>query len=158
MKQLKSLNAEKLALIKTQLMAVIQDLSAGQSIAVDTEIGNIQITGVPGGGVILHSVGGHRGGVFDEDYFAAKIRNLIPRKNQQLDYDANRRVLFIGNAIAMTFDSRITRLAIIAAIRNFIHSSPLDLKNIDEIFVDFGINKIERVYPFGANSGDAGET
>ena len=50
----------------------------------------------------------------------------------------------------MTFNSGITRLAIIAAIRNFVLSSPLDVSNIDEIHVDFGINKIERVYPIVA--------
>jgi hypothetical protein len=151
MKQLKSLSEEKLALIKNQLMTVIQGLSAGQSMSVDTEIGSVQVNGVPGSGVILHSTGGHRGGIFDEEYFAAKVRGLIPRKNQQLDYDANRRVLLIGNAIAMTFDSAITRLAIIAAITNFIQASPQDVTNIDELYVDFGINQIERVYPAVAN-------
>jgi hypothetical protein len=146
MKQMKSLGEKKLALIKMQLMAVIQDLSAGRSVSVDTEIGSFQIYGVPGSGLILHSVGGHRGGIFDEDYFAAKVRDLIPRKNQQLDYDSDRRVLLIGNAIGMTFESKITRLAIIAAIKNFIQGSPQHVTNIDEVYVDFGISKIERIY------------
>jgi hypothetical protein len=146
MKQMKSLSERKLALIKTQLMVVIQNLSVGQSVSVDTEIGSFQIYGVPGKGLILHSVGGHRGGIFDEDYFAAKVRDLIPRKNQQLDYAVDRRVLLIGNAIAITFESEITRLAIIAAIRNFIQASPQDVTNIDEIYVNSGISKIERVY------------
>jgi hypothetical protein len=79
------------------------------------------------------------------------LTKFDPRKNQQLDYDANRRVLLIGNAISMTFDSAITRLAIIAAIRNFIQASPQDITNIDEIYVDFGISKIEQVYPAAAN-------
>lgn len=146
MKQMKSLGERKLALIKTQMMAVIQKLSVGQSISVDTEIGSFQIYGVLGSGLILHSVGGHRGGMFDEDYFAAKVSDLILRKNQQLDYDAHRRVLLIGNAIGMTFESDITRLAIIAAIKNFIQGSPQHVTNIDEIYVDFGISNIEPIY------------
>jgi hypothetical protein len=146
MKQMKSLGEKKLVLIKTQLMTVIRNLSAGQSVPVDTEIGSFQIIGVPGSGLMLQSVGGHRGGIFDEDYFAAKVRTLIPRKNEQLDYDADRRVLLIGNAIAMTFESEITRLAILAAITNFGRSSPKNVSNIDEIYVDLGINKIELAY------------
>jgi hypothetical protein len=146
MKQMKSLGEKKLVLIKTQLMTVIRNLSAGQSVPVDTEIGSFQIIGVPGSGLMLQSVGGHRGGTFDEDYFAAKVRKLIPRKNEQLDYEADRRVLLIGNAIAITFESEITRLAILAAITNFVRSSPKNVSNIDEIYVDLGINKIELAY------------
>jgi hypothetical protein len=46
----------------------------------------------------------------------------------------------------MPYESRIIRLAISAAIIDFTQSSPSDVSNIDEIYVDFGINKIERVF------------
>ena len=146
--ELNSLPADKLASAKNQLMSAVQGLSVGASVSVTTDLGNFQIRGTGvGNDVDFCSIGGHRGGIFDEGYFAAKLKNKIPHKNQQLDYQAERRVLLIGNAMPMPSNSRITRLAITAAITNFIQASPLEVSNIDEIYVDFGINEIERVYP-----------
>jgi hypothetical protein len=108
---------------------------------------SFQIEGIDvGRDINLYSMAGSglRGGIFDETYFAAKIKNKIPHKNQQLDYKADRRVLFFGNA--MPYESPIIRLAISAAITDFTQSSPLDVSNIDEIYVRFGNDKIERVY------------
>ncbi len=142
-------------LAKGQLMTAIGGLSVGDSVSVAIDFGGfqtiLQIDGIDvGRDVNLYPKGGDRGAVFDENYFAAKIKNKIPHKNQQLDYRADRRILLFGNAIPMTFNSEITRLAISAAITHFIQASPFDVSNIDEIYVDFGINKLERVYPIVA--------
>jgi hypothetical protein len=133
--------------IRRQL-AVIQNLSVGDCISITTDICDLQVkcTG-KGDHFLLHNIGGHRGGGFDVDYFAAKVRNKIPHKNLQLDYAADRRVLFICNTIWMTFDTDLTKLVIEAAINGFIASSPRDVSNIDEIYVDYKIGEIERVYP-----------
>src|SRR5206468_6950540 len=103
-----------------------------------------------GQGVHLRSFGGGGGRAFGKGYFAAKMKKTFPRKNQQLDHEANRRVLLFGNAIPMTFNSAITRCAIISAVADFIQSSPSDVSNIDEVYADFGINELERIYPIVA--------
>jgi hypothetical protein len=149
--QLNGFPADKLASAKTQLVTAIRGLTAEDSVSVQTDLGNFQISGRGDGHDLdFHSIGGFRGGVFDEDYFAAKIKNKIPHKNEQLDVQADRRILLFGNAISMTFDSEITRLAISQAITNFIQASPFDVTNIDEIYVDSGIDKLERIYPIVA--------
>lgn len=148
MKELNCLSAAKLASIKNQLLAVLQSLSEGDSVSVPTDVGNLEIscTGV-GHDVCFYSIGGIRGGIFDVEYFIAKLKGKMPRKNQQLDYKADRRVLLFHNTISMTWDDPIIRLVIITAVTDFTQLSPADMSNIDEIFVDFGINKFERVYP-----------
>jgi hypothetical protein len=150
-KALNSLPADALAKAKVQLMTAIEGMSVGDSVSVTIDFGSfqtiLQIEGIDvGRDINLYSMAGSglRGGIFDETYFAAKIKNKIPHKNQQLDYKADRRVLFFGNA--MPYESPIIRLAISAAITDFTQSSPLDVSNIDEIYVRFGNDKIERVY------------
>jgi hypothetical protein len=84
---------------------------------------------------------GHRVEPYGYDYFYDIAAKLIPEKNQQLYYEADRRVLFIGNTCYMAYKPMV-----IKAMRDFIQASSADVGNIDEIYIDFSINKIERVY------------
>jgi hypothetical protein len=141
-------NKPALASIKNQLLAVIQNLAVGDSQPVTTDVGGFQIDCINADPELsFHNIGGHHAGIFDVDYFAAKIKTKIPHKNQQLDYNADRRVLLFCNTIFMTYDSLIIKAAIATAITDFIQASPAGVSNIDEIYVDFSVNKIERVYP-----------
>jgi hypothetical protein len=151
MKELNRLPAAKLASIKNQLLAVLQSLSEGDSVSVPTDIGNLQIScNAVGHDVYFYSIGGTRGGIFNLEYFIAKLRAKMPGKNQQLDYKAHRRVLLFRNTISMTWNDPITRLVIMTAVTDFIQLSPADVSNIDEIYADFSMNKFERVYPMVA--------
>ncbi|MDQ1610563.1 MAG: hypothetical protein QOG00_494 [Pyrinomonadaceae bacterium] len=141
-------NKPVLASIKNQLLAVIQNLVPGDSQSVPTGVGSLQVDCISADpGLSFRNIGGHHSAIFDVDYFAAKIKTKIPYKNQQLDYHADRRILLFCNTIFMTYDSLIIKAAIIKAIIDFIQTSPDGVSNIDEIYVDFSLNKIERVYP-----------
>lgn len=152
-KELNQLSGNKSALASTKnkLMSAIQNLAAGDSQSVTTDLGSFQVRYTNAvSGLSFRSIGGHRAAIFDVDYFAAKIKTKIPHKNQQLDYKADRRVLLICNTIFMASDSLITKAAITKAIIDFIQASPADVSNIDEIYVDFKVNEIERIYPAAA--------
>src|SRR5947199_871053 len=97
-KALNGLPTDKLALAKVRLMTAIGVLSVGDSASVAIDFGSLQtilqIDGVDvGQGVHLRSFGGGGGRAFGKGYFAAKMKKTFPRKNQQLDHEANRRVL-----------------------------------------------------------------
>ena len=74
-------------------------------------------------------------------YFSQLASELIPKKNLQLDYDANRRILLIGNTCYMASDEVIT-----GAFNQFIDGASALMSNIDEIYVDFSVNQFERIY------------
>jgi hypothetical protein len=149
-KELNHLSGNKPAIesIKNQLLAVIQKLDVGDSQSVKTDVGILQLDCIdPNPGLTFRNIGGHRASIFDVDYFAAKIKTKIPHKNQQLDYKADRRILLFCNTISMTYNSLIVKMAITTAITDFTQASSTDISNIDEIYVDFSLDKFERVYP-----------
>jgi hypothetical protein len=90
---------------------------------------------------MTHGGFAHRWHPYDLHYFPEGLARLIPKKNQQLEYDADRNVLLIRNACYM---ARVIEIA--QAITDFVFASAADLNNIDEIYVEYEIGRFERLY------------
>jgi len=90
---------------------------------------------------MIHGGLAHRWHAYHMHYFSEVIARLIPKKNEQLDYAAERNVLLICNACYM---ARFVEIA--QAIKDFVSASAADLSNIDKIYVEYEMGKFERLY------------
>jgi hypothetical protein len=140
--KLRGILKNRSALLGEQITREANTLRDRQSGSVETEVGPFGLKRL-GEGHDFTPLGGfaHRWHAYHMHYFSEVIARLIPKKNKQLDYDADRNVLLIRNRCYM---ARVIEIA--QAISDFLSASVADLSNIDEIYVEYEMGKFERLY------------
>jgi hypothetical protein len=140
--KLRGILKNRSALLAEQITRQANTLRDRQSGSVETEVGPFGFKRLGGGhNFMFHGGFAHRWHPFHLHYFSEVIARLIPKKNQQLDYEAERNVLLICNACYM---ARFVEIA--QAITDFVSGPAADLSNIDEIYVEYEMGKFERLY------------
>ena len=139
-----SILKQKSVVISMQIIDVLQSIEEKEERIITTDLGIIKISRMAGDKNLLFTSSEYRFGHYGSDltYFTNLISRIIPKKNQQLEYEADRRVLLIGNACYIEMHS-----AIESAILSYADNFSENICNISEIFVDFGVNKFKKLYP-----------
>jgi hypothetical protein len=111
MSKLRDILRNRSAVIAEQLKGITNTLSDRQWISAQTEVGPFVLRRVgEGRNIIFH--GGFRprfGRPYGVHYFPKAVARLIPKKNQQLNYDADRKVLLICNACYLARHTEIAQ-------------------------------------------------
>jgi hypothetical protein len=140
--KLRGILKNRSALLAEQIIREANTLRDRQSGSAETEVGPFGLKRLgEGHDFMLYGGFAHRWHPYHLHYFSEVIGRLIPKKNQQLDYEADRNVLLIRNRCYM---ARVIEIA--QAITEFVSASAADLSNIDEIYVEYETGKLERLY------------
>lgn len=127
--------------LKTAALSVLDaaiDLEPGQHSDVETSIGAVRISCIEGDKSLLFASSsgfGWSNRVSDTSAMSGMLLRKLTRKNDQLDAIAHRRALLIGR-----LGGSIERVAIREALETFEGRFP----NIDELYVCYGEDDIER--------------
>jgi len=140
--KLRAILKNRSALLAEQITREANTLRNRQSGSAETEIGPFGLRRLgEGHDFTPHGGFAARWRPYHMRYFSEVIARLIPKKNQQLDYEAQRHVLLIRNACYM---ARFVEIA--QAITDFVSAPAADLSNIDEIYMEYEMGKFERLY------------
>ena len=129
MNRLEGILKNRSSVIAEQIKSIANTLSERQTGSAETEVGPFGVRRVGEGcDIIFHGGFRPRWHPYDMRYFPEAVGRLIPRKNQQLAYECDRRVLLIRNTCYMAREVEIAE-----AISDFVSAEADDLTNIDEI-------------------------
>jgi hypothetical protein len=137
------------AILKTQregMANIIEEasctLGVGQQVSVSTALGVFILNRIKGEAGLFPTSGRERWSpaqsIFEE--ILAFFERTIEAKNQQLDTEADRRVLVISDNAPFGKD------LLLEAAQKFFGENREDISNIDEVFIEFRENDFVRVY------------